>query len=91
VLPQAKPAIATVAIFAFVGNWNNLLAPLIYLRSQEKFTLVLGLQLFQGQYQTFYNQMMAVALITLLPILIVFLLAQRTFIEGASISGLGGR
>ena len=91
VLPQARPAIATVAIFAFVGNWNNLLAPIIYLRSQEKFTLVLGLQLFQGQYQTFYNQMMAVALITLLPILIIFLLAQRTFIEGANMSGLGGR
>jgi multiple sugar transport system permease protein len=91
VLPQARPAIATVAIFAFVGNWNNLLAPIIYLRSQEKFTLVLGLQLFQGQYQTYYNQMMAVALITLLPILIIFLLAQRTFIEGANLSGLGGR
>jgi ABC-type glycerol-3-phosphate transport system permease component len=91
ILPQAKPAIATIAIFAFVGNWNNLLAPIIYLRSQEKFTLALGLQLFQGQYQTYYNQMMAVALITLLPILIIFLLAQRTFIEGANISGLGGR
>ena len=91
VLPQAKPAIATVAIFAFVGNWNNLLAPIIYLRSQDKFTLVLGLQLFQGQYQTYYNQMMAVALITLLPILIIFLLGQRTFIEGANLSGIGGR
>jgi ABC-type glycerol-3-phosphate transport system permease component len=91
ILPQAKPAIATIAIFAFVGNWNNLLAPIIYLRSQEKFTLALGLQLFQGQYQTYYNQMMAVALITLLPILIIFLLAQRTFIEGANISGIGGR
>lgn len=91
ILPQAKPAIATIAIFAFVGNWNNLLAPIIYLRSQEKFTLALGLQLFQGQYQTYYNQMMAVALVTLLPILIIFLLAQRTFIEGANISGLGGR
>jgi multiple sugar transport system permease protein len=91
ILPQARPAIATVAIFAFVGNWNNLLAPIIYLRSQEKFTLVLGLQLFQGQFQTYYNQMMAVALITLLPILIIFLLAQRTFIEGANLSGLGGR
>jgi ABC-type glycerol-3-phosphate transport system permease component len=91
VLPQARPAIATVAIFAFVGNWNNLLAPIIYLRSQDKFTLVLGLQLFQGQYQTYYNQMMAVALITLLPILLIFLLAQRTFIEGANLSGIGGR
>lgn len=91
ILPQARPAIATVAIFAFVGNWNNLLAPIIYLRSQNKFTLAVGLQLFQGQYQTFYNQMMAVALITLLPILVIFLLAQRTFIEGVNISGIGGR
>lgn len=91
VLPQAKPAIATIAVFSFVGNWNNLLAPIIYLRSQDKFTLALGLQLFQGQYQTFYNQMMAVALITLIPILLIFLLAQRTFIQGANISGLGGR
>lgn len=91
ILPQAKPALATIAVFAFVGNWNNLLAPLIYLRSQEKFTLALGLQLFQGQYQTFYNQMMAVALITLLPILLIFVFAQRTFIQGANMSGLGGR
>ena len=91
ILPQARPAIATVAIFAFVGNWNNLLAPIIYLRSQDKFTLAVGLQLFQGQYQTFYNQMMAVALITLLPILVIFLLAQRTFIEGVNLSGIGGR
>lgn len=91
VLPQAKPAIATVAVFAFVGNWNNLLAPLIYIRSQDKFTLALGLQMFQGQYQTYYNQMMAVALVTLLPILILFMFAQRTFIQGANISGIGGR
>ena len=91
ILPQAKPAIATVAVFAFVGNWNNLLAPIIYLRTQEKFTLALGLQLFQGQFQTYYNQMMAVALITLIPILVIFLLAQKTFVEGANISGIGGR
>lgn len=91
ILPQARPAIATVAVFAFVGNWNNLLAPLIYLRSQDKFTLALGLQLFQGQFQTFYNQMMAVSLLTLVPILIIFVLAQRAFIEGANISGMGGR
>jgi len=91
ILPQAKPALATIAVFAFVGNWNNLLAPLIYLRSQEKFTLALGLQLFQGQYQTFYNQMMAVALIALLPILLIFVFAQRTFIQGANMSCLGGR
>lgn len=91
ILPQAKPAVVTVAVFSFVGNWNNLLIPIIYLRTQDKFTLAVGLQLFQGQFQTFYNQMMAVALITILPLLILFLVAQKAFIEGANMSGLGGR
>lgn len=90
-LPMSKPAIAAVAIFSFVGNWNNFLTPLIYLRTQNNFTLALGLSLFKGQYETQYNQMMAVGIISLLPILIVFFLAQRTFVEGVRLSGLGGR
>src|SRR5437660_917128 len=60
ILPLSKPALATVAIFAFLGNWNNLLSPLIYLRSTDKFTLALGLNFFNGQYVTYYNQLMAV-------------------------------
>lgn len=91
VIPQAKPAIATIAVFSFVGNWNNLLAPLIYLRTQDKFTLAVGLQLFQGQFTQQYNQMMAVSLITILPIMVVFFLAQRTFLGSAGLTGLGGR
>lgn len=90
-VPLAKPALAAVTVFAFVGNWNNLLGPLIYLRSRENYTLALGLKLFQGQFLTQYNQMMAVALLTILPIIVVFLLAQRAFVRGVTLTGMGGR
>lgn len=90
-MPLAKPAVAAIAVFSFVGNWNNFLTPLIYLRTQNKFTLALGLNLFQGQYITEYNKMMAVGIISILPILLVFFFAQRTFIEGVRLSGMGGR
>jgi multiple sugar transport system permease protein len=90
-VPLAKPALAAVTVFAFVGNWNNLLGPLIYLRSRENYTLALGLKLFQGQFLTQYNQMMAVALLTILPIVIVFFLAQRAFVRGVTLTGMGGR
>jgi len=82
ILPLSKPALATVAIFAFVGNWNNLLGPLIYLRSTDKFTLPLGLNLFNGQYVTAYNQLMAVSILTILPIVVTFFLAQKYFVQG---------
>ncbi len=91
ILPLSKPALGTVAIFAFIGNWNNLLDPLIYLRSTEKFTLALALNLFRGQYLTQYNLLMAVSLIQLLPILIIFFLAQKYFVRGVTMSGMGGR
>lgn len=90
-LPQIKPAIATVAVFSFVSNWNNLLGPLIYLQDENKYTLALGLTLFQSTYATKYNQMMAVSLLTLLPVIVVFFLAQRTFVRGATFTGLAGR
>ncbi|MEO3751130.1 carbohydrate ABC transporter permease [Streptomyces sp. B6B3] len=91
IVPQIKPAIATVTAFSFISNWNNLLGPLIYLRDQDQYTLALGLSLFQGQYSTQYNQMMAVALLTLIPVIVVFLIAQRMFIRGVALSGFGGR
>ena len=91
ILPLSKPALGTVAIFAFIGNWNNLLDPLIYLRSQEKYTLALGLNLFRGQFLTVFNQLMAVSILQLLPILIIFFLAQKYFVRGVALSGMGGR
>ena len=91
ILPLSKPAIAAVAVFAFIGNWNNLLAPLIYLRSQDMYTLALGLKLFQGQFLTQYNQMMAVSIVTILPIVLLFFLAQKAFVRGITLTGMGGR
>jgi len=91
ILPLSKPALATVAIFSFIGNWTNLLDPLIYLRSTELYTLALGLNLFRGQNFTQFNMLMAVSIITLLPVLVVFFVAQRTFIRGVTLTGMGGR
>jgi multiple sugar transport system permease protein len=87
ILPLSKPALATVAIVAFVGNWNNLLTPLIYLRSNDKLTLALGLRLFQGQYITFFNQLMAVSILTILPIVVTFFFTQKYFIRGVTLTG----
>lgn len=90
-LPLSRPAIAAVMLFSFVSHWNNLLGPLIYLRSTDKFPIALGLKLFSGEYATQYNQMMAVSLITMAPIVLIFFLAQRTFIKGVNMSGIAGR
>jgi ABC-type glycerol-3-phosphate transport system permease component len=91
ILPLSKPALGAVAIFAFIGNWNNLLDPLIYLRSQNLYTIALGLNLFLGQYVTVVNQLMAVSILALLPILIIFFFAQKVFVQGVTLSGMGGR
>lgn len=91
VLPLIKPALATVAIFAFVGNWNNFLAPLIYLSDMQKNTMALGLRLFRDQYAT-YNQhyVMAISVINVAPILLIFFFAQKQFIQGVTLTGIKG-
>ena len=91
ILPLSKPALGAVAIFAFIGNWNNLLDPLIYLRSQSLYTIALGLNLFLGQVVTVVNQLMAVSVLALLPILFIFFFAQKMFVQGVTLSGMGGR
>ncbi len=91
IMPLAKPAVATVAIFSFIGNWTNLLDPLIYLRSQELYTLALGLNLFRGQNFTQFNLLMAVSIITLVPVLVMFFVSQRLFVQGVTLTGMGGR
>jgi ABC-type glycerol-3-phosphate transport system permease component len=91
IIPLSKPALATVAIFAFIGNWTNVLDPLIYIRSTDLYTLALGLNLFRGPAFTQFNWLMAVSILTLLPVLIVFFVAQRTFVRGVTLTGMGGR
>ena len=89
-LPLSKPVLATVVIFSFIWSWNDFWGPLVYLRSAENKTLSLGLQVFQGVYQTDYHYLMAASLVVLLPILVTYVVAQRYFVQGIVMSGMKG-
>jgi ABC-type glycerol-3-phosphate transport system permease component len=92
VLPLAKPGLVTVAVFTFFGSWSDFLRPLIYLNSMDKYTLAVGLNYFIGQFssQTPWNWFMAASVLAMMPCLIVFLVAQRWFIQGAVLTGIKG-
>lgn len=88
-LPLGGPALAALAIFTFLASWNDLLRPLIYLPANlEKTTITVGLSLFQTQYAGRWTLMMAGSLVSVLPVMILFFLAQRQFIEGIALSGV---
>lgn len=89
-LPLSVPALATVAIFSFFFHWNDLLGPLIYLRSQLKFPVAMGISSFQSEQYANFALMMAAATMALLPMLIVFFFTQRLFIQGVVITGVKG-
>jgi multiple sugar transport system permease protein len=92
IVPLSKPALASVAIFSFTYNWNDYLAPLIYLDSPSNYTLPLGLASFMGRPGTVipWNQLMAASLVTVLPCVVLFFVAQRFFIQGIVVSGVKG-
>lgn len=90
VLPQLGPSIATLVIFSFVTVWNDYMGPMIYLNSTEKKTIQLGTKMFIGQYSTEYGLIMAASVVSLIPVVIVFLLFQRKFVQGVATSGLKG-
>jgi ABC-type glycerol-3-phosphate transport system permease component len=90
VLPLIKPALTAVAIFVFLNHWNDFLGPLIYLTSPEKYTISLGLASFKGLYTTQWHYLMASSTATILPVLALFFLAQRYFIQGIVMSGIKG-
>ena len=87
-LPLARPALATLAIFTFMWSWNDLLGPLIYLNSPDHYTVSIGLAFFQSRRYTIWGQMMAGALISLAPIRILYLVAQKYFVQGIATTGL---
>jgi multiple sugar transport system permease protein len=89
-LPQVKPALAAVAVLTFMESWNDLFGPLIFINSPERQTLPVALAMFQGEYFTQTNVMMAAATISVVPPLLLFLLAQRYFVRGVTMSGLKG-
>jgi multiple sugar transport system permease protein len=89
ILPLSRPALTVVALFHFIGVWNDFLGPLIFLNDRDQFTLALGLQLYQSQTgNTPWHLLMAASTMVVAPVLVLFLLAQRTFIEGIATSGL---
>jgi len=87
ILPLSKPALATVAIFAFLGHWNDFFGPLIYLSDDSKFTLALGLMSFLSKHPNEWSLLMAVSVMMLLPTLVVFFFCQRYFVEGITLTG----
>ncbi len=89
VLPLSRPALAVVALFTFMAVWNDFLAPLVYLQDQQQYTLALGLQTFQSQHGgTEWHYLMAASVLILAPVIVLFFIAQETFIQGIATTGI---
>jgi multiple sugar transport system permease protein len=91
ILPLSGPALSALAIFTFLFNWNSFLYPLVVTNSTRMSTLTVGLNTLQGQYNTAWTLLMAGSVIALIPVLTVFIFAQRYFIKGITLTGIGGR
>jgi alpha-1,4-digalacturonate transport system permease protein len=90
IIPNAKPAIATIAIFSFMWRWNDYVWPLIAINSPKKYTLQLAIANFTGEFNIDYNSILAVSAISMIPMLIIFLIFQRQFVQGTVESGMKG-
>lgn len=90
IIPLSRPALITVAIFSTLNAWNDFLGPLIYLNDSRQYTLALGLAEFTGLYTSQWHLLMAAATVVLVPVLILFFVAQRYFIEGIALTGTKG-
>jgi multiple sugar transport system permease protein len=91
VLPLSGPALATLGVFTFTAQWNNFLWPLIVINDEQMRTLTVGLQALVGEFTVQYPLLMAGSVLSLVPMLVVFLLAQRAFVRGIALTGLAGR
>lgn len=90
ILPLSKPALATLGIFTFMGSWNDFMGPLVFLDSVDKYTMPVGISIFQTSYYAEYGLTLAAAALCTAPTLIAFLLFQRHIVEGISLTGLKG-
>ncbi|MBX3052820.1 MAG: carbohydrate ABC transporter permease [Caldilineaceae bacterium] len=91
IMPLSGPVLAALTIFVFLGSWNDFLWPLVITASEEMRTIPVGLAAFQGQFKTEWHLLMAGSVIALLPVLLVYIFAQKRFVEGITLSGMGGR
>ncbi len=89
-LPLSKPALSTLLIFTFVNTWNDFLGPLIYLTTDSKKTLQIGIKMFISQYSAEYGLIMAASVISLIPVLIVFMSLQKYFVAGITTGAVKG-
>ncbi|MEQ8821137.1 MAG: carbohydrate ABC transporter permease [Sumerlaeia bacterium] len=87
-LPLSRPALATLGVFTFMASWNDLLNPLIYIDTLEKMPLTAGLSFLQGQFSSDWPKMMAAAMVSILPILVLYICAQKAFVSGIATTGL---
>jgi ABC-type glycerol-3-phosphate transport system permease component len=90
-LPLIKPAIAAAGIFSFIAHWNDFLGPLIFLNTEDKFTVALGVNMFFAEYQVHMDLVMAYSVMVALPVILVFFVFQRYFVQGIALTGLTGR
>ncbi len=90
-MPLSGPVLAALTIFVFLNTWNDFLWPLVITDSLEMRTLPVGLSVLQGQYSVRWNLLMAGSVIAMLPVLIIYSIGQKWFIQGITLSGLGGR
>ena len=91
IVPLSGPVLATLAIFVFQGVWNDFLWPLVVTTSENMRTIPVGLAAFVGQYSTAWDLLMAGSVIALLPVLVIYVLGQKWFVQGIALSGMGGR
>jgi multiple sugar transport system permease protein len=89
-LPLMKPALATLGVFGFMGSWNNFFGPFIFLDRKNLFTVQLGAALVRGQWYTSWPRLMAGSVLITTPVLVIFLLLQRYFVQGISLTGIKG-
>ncbi|MEG1195261.1 MAG: carbohydrate ABC transporter permease [Clostridia bacterium] len=90
ILPLVVPGILTVGLFRFMNSWNDFIGPLLYLNKEKMYTLPIGLQMFTTQYKTEWALLMAAALLTTLPVVLIYFFVQKRFIEGITFSGIKG-
>lgn len=90
ILPLTRPAVTIVLLFAAVAAWNDFLGPLLYLHDEKTYTLAVGLQFFRSTHDVTYNLLMAASTLVVVPVVIVFLIAQRFFVEGITVGGVKG-
>jgi len=91
IVPLSTPVLAVIAVFSFKDIWNDFFGPLLYLNSSDKYTVAIGLAYFNGQFKVDMGPLMAASSVLMLPLIIVFFIAQRAFVEGINLTGLAGR